>query len=121
MLGLIRAGQGRGGGGRDLRADFFRGLALWFIFIDHVPGNLLGGFTLRNVALCDATEAFVLLAGYAAGLAYGVVLDRQGWLFASAALLRRVGPLLIAHIFLFVVLTAPGGYSPAALPPAAYP
>ncbi|HYZ31221.1 MAG TPA: OpgC domain-containing protein, partial [Crenalkalicoccus sp.] len=25
----------RDGGGRDLRVDFFRGLALWFIFIDH--------------------------------------------------------------------------------------
>ena len=119
MLGLIRAGEGRGGG-RDLRADVFRGLALWFIFVDHVPGNLLGGFTLRNVALCDATEAFVLLAGYAAGLAYGAMLDRQGWLFAAAALLRRVGTLYIAHIFLFVVLAAQVGYSAAALDSAAY-
>ncbi len=64
MLGLVRAGNA-GGGGRDLRADVFRGLALWFIFIDHVPGNVLGGFTLRNFALCDAAEAFVLLTGYA--------------------------------------------------------
>jgi hypothetical protein len=124
MLGLVRAGEGRGGseggGGRDLRADVFRGLALWFIFIDHVPGNLLGGFTLRNVALCDATEAFVLLAGYAAGIAYGGMLDRQGWPFAAAALLRRTGTLYIAHIFLFVVLTAQVGYSAAALDSAAY-
>jgi hypothetical protein len=121
MLGLIRAGDARGGGsGRDLRADVFRGLALWFIFIDHVPGNLLGGFTLRNVALCDATEAFVLLAGYAAGIAYGAMLDRQGWAFAAAALLRRVGTLYIAHIFLFVVLTAQVGYSVAALDSPAY-
>ena len=119
MLGLIRAGQGRGGG-RDLRADFFRGLALWFIFVDHVPGNRLGGFTLRNAALCDATEAFVLLAGYAAGLAYGAMLDRHGWLFAAAAILRRVGTLYIAHVFLFVVFTAQVGYSVAALDSAAY-
>ena len=121
MLGLIRAGEGRGGGGgRDLRADVFRGVALWFIFIDHVPGNALGGYTLRNVALCDATEAFVLLAGYAAGIAYGAMFDRQGWLFASAALLRRVGTLYIAHIFLFVVFTAQVGYSVAALDSVAY-
>lgn len=122
MFGLIRAGDARGGAGagRDLRADIFRGLALWFIFIDHVPGNLLGGYTLRNVALCDATEAFVLLAGYAAGIAYGTMLDRQGWLFAAAALLRRVGTLYIAHIFLFVVLAAQVGYSAAALESAAY-
>ena len=52
---------------RDLRADVFRGLALWFIFIDHIPDNWLGHATLRNFALCDATEAFVLLAGYAGG------------------------------------------------------
>lgn len=121
MLGLIRAGEGRGGGGgRDLRADVFRGLALWFIFIDHVPGNALGGYTLRNIALCDATEAFVLLAGYAAGLAYGTMLDRQGWFFATAAILRRVGTLYIAHIFLFVVFTAQVGYSVAALDSVAY-
>ncbi len=120
MLGLVRAGDGRGGGGRDLRADVFRGLALWFIFIDHVPGNRLGDFTLRNFALCDATEAFVLLAGYAAGLAYGAMLDRQGWLFAAVALLRRAGTLYIAHIFLFVVFTAQVGYSAAALDSAAY-
>ena len=117
MLGLVRAGDG---GGRDLRADVFRGLALWFIFIDHVPGNRLGGFTLRNFALCDAAEAFVLLAGYAAGLAYASMLDRQGWLFAAAALLRRVGTLYIAHSFLFVTLTAQVGYSAAALDRAAY-
>jgi hypothetical protein len=70
--------------------------------------------------LCDATEAFVLLAGYAAGIAYGGMLDRQGWPFAAAALLRRTGTLYIAHIFLFVVLTAQVGYSAAALDSAAY-
>ena len=24
---------------RDVRLDFFRGLALWLIFLDHIPGN----------------------------------------------------------------------------------
>ncbi len=117
MRELIRYG---GAGGRDLRVDFFRGIALWFIFIDHVPGNVLGGLTLRNAALCDATEAFVLLAGYAAGLAYGAVLDRQGWGFAAANLVRRVGTLYVAHIFLLVVFTAQVGYSAAALDSTAY-
>src|SRR6478609_9411229 len=87
MRHLIRGIPPAGGhGGRDLRVDAFRGLALWFILIDHIPGNRLGEFTLRNIALCDATEAFVLLAGYAAGLAYGATLDRRGWPFAVAAL-----------------------------------
>ncbi|MBL6079733.1 OpgC domain-containing protein [Belnapia sp. T18] len=121
MRGLIRGMQPVAGKPvRDLRADVFRGIALWFILIDHIPGNWLGGLTLRNVALCDATEAFVLLAGYAAGLAYGAVLDRRGWAFAAAALLRRLGTLYVAHIFLFVVFTAQVGYSAAALESSAY-
>lgn len=110
----------RGGGGRDLRVDFFRGIALWFIFIDHIPGNVLGSLTLRNFALCDATEGFVLLAGYAAGLAYGSVMERSGWGLAAAQLLRRVGTLYVAHIFLFVIFTAQVGLSAAALDTAAY-
>lgn len=123
MRQLIRGLQPAGGGGtggRDLRADVFRGIALWFILIDHIPGNRLGDLTLRNIALCDATEGFVLLAGYAAGLAYGATLDRRGWVFAAAALLRRVGTLYVAHIFLFVVFTAQVGYSAAALESFAY-
>ncbi|HRD76770.1 MAG TPA: OpgC domain-containing protein [Hyphomicrobiaceae bacterium] len=63
---------------RDLRIDFFRGLALLFIFIDHIPGNTLGHFTLRNFAFADAAEAFVLIAGISAAFAYGKGLDRPG-------------------------------------------
>ena len=106
--------------GRDLRVDFIRGLSLWFIFIDHTPGNLLGRATLRNVAFCDATEAFVLLAGYAAGIAYGRMLEREGWLHAGARVVGRVGTLYVAHIFLFVVFAAQVGYSAAALDQTAY-
>jgi hypothetical protein len=117
MRGLIR---GLNSGGRDLRVDLFRGVALWFIFIDHVPGNALGSLTLRSFALCDATEAFVLLAGYAAGLAYGGAMDRQGWGLAAAQLLRRAATLYVAHIFLFVVFTAQVGLSAATLDSAVY-
>ena len=44
---------------RDLRLDFFRGLSLFLIFIDHIPGNVLSYFTLRSVAFSDAAEAFI--------------------------------------------------------------
>ena len=100
---------------RDLRVDFFRGVALWFIFIDHIPGNWIAQFSLRNFALCDSTEIFVLLAGYAAGLAYGRSMDRHGWIFAGADVLRRAWVLYIAHIFLFVVFSAQVSYSATAL------
>ncbi len=100
---------------RDLRVDFFRGLALLLIFIDHIPGNWIAQFSLRNFVLSDSTEVFVLLAGYAAGLAYGRSMDRNGWVFAGADVLRRAWVLYVAHIFLFVVFSAQVSYSATAL------
>src|SRR5436190_5978835 len=35
-------------GGRDLRLDLFRGLALWLIFLDHIPNNIVSWLTIRN-------------------------------------------------------------------------
>ncbi|MXP62114.1 OpgC domain-containing protein [Roseomonas sp. M0104] len=103
---------------RDLRVDLARGVALLFIFIDHIPGNQLNEYTLRNLALCDATEAFVLLAGYAAGLSYGATADKHGWIFAAADVLRRTATLYVAHILVFVLVTAQVGYSAELLNPA---
>ncbi len=90
--------------GRDLRIDLFRGLALVFIFWDHIPGNPLGQVTPRNYGLSDAAEIFVVLAGYAAVLAYGKLLQRDGYLVACLRILRRVWVLYVAHIFLLAVL-----------------
>lgn len=57
-------------GGRDLRLDMFRGLALVMIFINHVPGTIYENITNRNFGFSDAAEAFVFMSGLAAGLAY---------------------------------------------------
>lgn len=105
---------------RDPRADICRGLALWMIMVNHTPGNAVGDWTLRNFALADATEAFVLLAGYAAAFAYAGKADRQGWLPAAASVAQRVGKLYVAHIFLLVVFAAQVGFSAAALDRAAF-
>lgn len=105
-MSLIRLGTRR-----DLRVDFFRGLALWWIYIDHIPGNLMANYTLHDVAVCDAAEVFVLLAGYGAGLAYGGTLNRHGYLYAAADTVKRAWTLYIAHIFLFVIFTAQVAYS----------
>jgi hypothetical protein len=105
---------------RDSRVDLCRGLALWWIFMDHIPNNLFATVSLRNFALCDSAEAFVFLAGYGAGLAYGRAMDRQGWVFAGADALKRAWTLYIAHIFLFVVFSAQVSYSAAALDRADY-
>ncbi len=54
--------------------DFWRGLALAVIFIDHVPGIVFEGYTLRVVAVSDAAEIFVFLAGWSLRL---LVASRQ--------------------------------------------
>jgi hypothetical protein len=91
------------GAPRDLRIDFFRGLALLFIFVDHVPGNELARFTLRNFGFSDAAEVFVLLAGFSAVLAYGRAFEGEGFRAGGARVLDRVRDLYVWHIGLVVV------------------
>lgn len=90
--------------GRDHRIDFYRGLALIFIFWDHIPQNPWANLTVRNFGISDAAEIFVFLAGYAAVMAYGKVARREGLLLASLHILRRAWVLYIVHIFLLAVL-----------------
>jgi hypothetical protein len=96
---------------RDLRLDFFRGLSLFFIFIDHIPENVLAYFTLRSVAFNDAAEVFIFISGYTAALVYGRSLATNGPLLATAQIYRRVWQLYVAHIFLFVIFTAEVSYA----------
>ena len=84
---------------RDSRVDVLRGIALFMIFIDHVPGNLLSLVTLRNFGFADAAELFVLLAGFASMVAYGGSFARDGTLTG----LRRV-LLRLLHLYLFQAL-----------------
>ena len=96
---------------RDLRLDFFRGLALVLIFVDHIPENVLGYFTLQSVQFCDAAEVFIFISGYTAALVYGRTLATQGALYASAQILRRTWQLYVAHIFLFMIFIAEVSYT----------
>lgn len=100
-----------GAGGRDLRLDFFRGLSLIFIFIDHIPENVVAYFTMRAVAFNDAAEIFIFISGYTAALVYGRSLRQNGGLLATAQIYRRVWQLYVAHIFLFVIFTAEVSYT----------
>ena len=86
---------------RDLRVDFFRGAALILIFIDHIPGNAFAKATLTNFGFSDAAEIFVLLAGYAAFLAYAKAFE-QGWGHGLAKIARRIGDLYVAHLLVLI-------------------
>jgi hypothetical protein len=98
---------------RDLRLDFFRGLALFFIFIDHIPENVLGYFTVQAVQLFDAAEVFIFISGYTAALVYGRILAAQGRLYATARIFGRAWQLYVAHVFLFVLFVAEVSYTVA--------
>ena len=87
---------------RDQRLDFFRGLALFFIFIDHVPNNLYSSFTLHAAAFFDAAEIFVFISGYTVALVFGRTFLSGDAVFGAAQVLRRCWTLYVAHVFLLV-------------------
>lgn len=95
---------------RDIRLDFFRGWALWFIYIDHIPSNFISNLTFRNFGFSDATEVFVFIAGHTAAAVYGARLDRQGFAYAAAHVWRRCWQLYVAHLILFVFFVAQVAY-----------
>jgi len=96
---------------RDLRLDFFRGLALILIFVDHIPENILSYFTIQAVEFFDAAEVFIFISGYTAALVYGQTLVSQGALYATARILGRAWQLYVAHIFLLVMFIAEVSYT----------
>ena len=95
---------------RDLRLDLFRGVALWLIFLDHIPENITNWFTLRNYGFSDATEIFIFISGYTAAFVYGRAMRDRGFVIASARVLRRAWQIYVAHIFLFTIFMAEIAY-----------
>lgn len=91
---------------RDLRLDFFRGLALWLIFLNHIPSNFVGWFTTRNFGFSDAAEMFVFISGYTAAFVYGRVMIERGFTVAGARILKRAWQIYVAFIFLFMIYLA---------------
>jgi hypothetical protein len=87
---------------RDLRLDACRGLALWFIFIDHIPGSALAWLTPRNFGFSDMSEVFVFVSGYTCMLAYGGALREQGWLTIVTRAVRRAWEIYAAFLFLLI-------------------
>ena len=95
---------------RDLRLDLFRGLALWMIFLDHIPSNAVNWITMRTFGFSDAAELFVFISGYTAALVYGRAMRERGFLIATARILRRAWQIYGAHIFVFVIYAAEIAY-----------
>lgn len=91
---------------RNLRLDFFRGIALMIIFINHMPQNELFFYTPSRFGLSDAAETFVFLSGFAAALAYGRGFEQSGLGLGALRIVLRCGRIYTAQLGLFVGLAA---------------
>ncbi|PZQ95891.1 MAG: OpgC domain-containing protein [Cereibacter sphaeroides] len=85
---------------RDPRLDVFRGLALVMIYINHVPGTIYEFMTSRNFGQSDAAEAFVMMSGIAAGLAYSGSFRNPPYWPGTARVWHRSWTLYLMHIFM---------------------
>ena len=88
---------------RDMRLYLFLGLANWFIFLDHIPNNMVSWLTLRNFGFSGASDVFVFITGYAAALAYAPIMRERGTIVGATRVLRRGWHLYAAFIVLFAV------------------
>ena len=86
--------------GRDLRIDVCRGIALWWIFLDHVPNNIGSWLTPRSYGFCDAAEIFMFISGVTCALAYGRARQREGWSGTIGRSLRRGWDIYAAFLLL---------------------
>ena len=94
--------------GRSIEVDFFRGVVLIVIVLDHIPGSALSHVTLHAYALCDSAEVFVFLGGYASAAAYMAVLAHRGVSAATRRFFRRSWEIYRAYL-LTAVLTLLSG------------
>lgn len=85
---------------RDGRIDVLRGLALVMIFINHVPGTAFEHLTNRNFGFSDAAEAFVMISGISAALAYSDGMARRPLWPGIAKIWKRAWTLYLVHLFL---------------------
>src|SRR5256885_5828128 len=88
---------------RDPRIDLTRGIANWFIFLDHIPHNAVNLLTLRNFGFSGAADLFIFVAGYAAALFYGRMARERGLVVTTTRIFRRLWQLYAAYVVLFVI------------------
>ena len=89
---------------RDLRLDFFRGLAMFIILLAHTPGNPWTLWIPARFGFSDATEIFVFCSGMASALAFGTVYLNRSWWLGSARIVFRIWQVYWAHVGVFLVI-----------------
>lgn len=90
-------------GGRDWRIDFWRGLAIVFIFWNHSVDNVMSWFTTKYIGLSDSAELFVFLSGFAMASMFLAKFSPRPMMAAPYAV-SRAFTLYIHHITAFIVI-----------------
>ena len=88
---------------RDTRLYLFLGLANWFIFLNHIPGNMVSWITSRSFGFSGASDAFVFIVGYTAALAYAPIMLERGSIVGVTRVIRRAWQLYAAFVVLFAI------------------
>lgn len=91
---------------RDVRLDFFRGVAMFIIVVAHIPDNPWTLWIPARFGFSDATEIFVFCSGMASALAFGTVFARGGFGLGAMRIAYRVWQVYWAHIGAFLVIAA---------------
>ena len=91
---------------RDLRLDFFRGLAMFIILLAHIPNNSWTLWIPARFGFSDATEIFVFCSGLASALAFGSAFRDRGFGLGTARIGFRIWQVYWAHIGLVLAVTA---------------
>jgi hypothetical protein len=86
--------------------DFWRGLALVFIFVNHIPGIYYSRFTHAHYSLSDSADLFVFLAGWALRLLVGTPERRQSTWYLVLRLGGRAITLYAAQIMITMIAIA---------------
>ncbi|MGL5447347.1 MAG: OpgC family protein [Rhabdaerophilum sp.] len=89
---------------RDVRLDFFRGLAMFIIFIPHLPGNSWFGFIPARFGFSSAAELFVFCSGLASAFAFGRLYLRDGFETGFFRTISRIWQVYWAHIGMSLVM-----------------
>jgi hypothetical protein len=86
--------------------DFWRGLALVFIFINHIPGIYYSRLTHASYSLSDSADLFVFLAGWALRHLVGTPERRQSTWYLVLRLGGRAVTLYAAQILITMIALA---------------
>ncbi|RAR59172.1 hypothetical protein C7401_11119 [Paraburkholderia unamae] len=94
---------------RLVELDFFRGLVLLIIVVDHIGGSIVSRVTLHAYALCDAAEVFVFLGGFATATAWAALCARRTEAAARQRFIKRAFEIYRAFVvtaLLMLLVTA---------------